>query len=589
MKTLSRIMILTFLLLSIGCSKDDNEVPVVPKSGAKALISFVFNTDDNAVLVEGITATIGEESKSIVASVPSGTDITALSPSIQVSEKANVSPEGPQDFSSPIIYTVTAEDDSSVTYEVTITVSASDAKQLTSFVLTAEENEGLPDDNRGTINTANDIFLTVPGTVDVTSLKPTITVSPGASVSPTGEMDFSNPVVYTVIAADGSTQEYTVQVSISISQKDALIAITTANPEFNLDWSLNKPIEEWEGVTVENGLVTGLLLSNANIKVIPEEIEVLIAMRTLNLNKNGLTAIPSELYKLSSLVDLRMRDNSISVLADNIGNLDKLITLELSGNQLKELPEEIGELSFMTHFSFSSNNVVELPAAIGGLKSLVSITAQNNGLIGLPEEIGLLPELEFIFVDDNSIKSLPESIGQLEKLNALLIQNNSLTTLPVNFNGLKSLQIFDVSNNPLGKLPVMDNLQNLEYLGLSNTKLRTVPEEIFALSNLVSISIDNNEIEELPENLFSLKQLKYLNVSNNLLTALSPMIQNLVLLENLDLSDNKITSLPKEIAKLQNIVSFIINNNQISELDFIVCDWIEDIRTFFIDDNVTCR
>ena len=65
-----------------------------------------------------------------------------------------------------------------------------------------------------TVRTIKVIF---PRLTDVKSLKPTITVSPAAMVSPaTGvPQDFSKPVVYTVKAEDGSTQTYTVSSAVT--------------------------------------------------------------------------------------------------------------------------------------------------------------------------------------------------------------------------------------------------------------------------------------------------------------------------------------------------------------------------------------
>ncbi len=67
----------------------------------------------------------------------------------------------------------------------------------------------------GTVNEgAKTIALTVPYATDVTALVPTITHT-GASVSPSSgtAQDFTNPVTYSVTAADSSTQAYVVTVT----------------------------------------------------------------------------------------------------------------------------------------------------------------------------------------------------------------------------------------------------------------------------------------------------------------------------------------------------------------------------------------
>jgi hypothetical protein len=67
-----------------------------------------------------------------------------------------------------------------------------------------------------TIDTANHtVSIEVEYGTSVTALQPTITVSEGATISPTSgtATDFTSPVVYTVTALDESTQEWTVTVT----------------------------------------------------------------------------------------------------------------------------------------------------------------------------------------------------------------------------------------------------------------------------------------------------------------------------------------------------------------------------------------
>lgn len=70
--------------------------------------------------VAGTNATIVNEAISAV--VPSSTDLTALIPTIAISEGATIVPAigTPQDFTSPVIYTVTAADGQTTTYTVTV-------------------------------------------------------------------------------------------------------------------------------------------------------------------------------------------------------------------------------------------------------------------------------------------------------------------------------------------------------------------------------------------------------------------------------------------------------------------------------------
>ncbi len=90
------------------------------------------------------------------------------------------------------------------------------AQQLSTTKAITSFNFGTPAVT-GTINDSNKtISLTVPFGTNVTSLIPTV-VTTGTSISPnTGvAQNFTNPVTYTVTAADSSTQNYVVTVTIS--------------------------------------------------------------------------------------------------------------------------------------------------------------------------------------------------------------------------------------------------------------------------------------------------------------------------------------------------------------------------------------
>ena len=160
-----------------------------------------------------VTGTINEASKTISLTVPFGTDVTTLVPTI-THTGASISPNTgvAQNFTSPVEYTVTAADSTTQKYIVTVTVAANPAKAITAFNF-----NGLTPNVTGTVNEASKtISLTVPYGTDVTALVPTITHT-GASISPnTGvAQNFTSPVEYTVTAADSSTQKYIVTVTVA--------------------------------------------------------------------------------------------------------------------------------------------------------------------------------------------------------------------------------------------------------------------------------------------------------------------------------------------------------------------------------------
>lgn len=118
MKLHYNFLILCMMMLVFSCKKDNNSTPTpTTKSSAKSIIKFTFGT-----LTPAVEAIIS--GTAITATVPAGTDITKLVPTITLSDKATVAPAlgTAQDFSKEVSYTVTAEDASTQLFKVTVTV-----------------------------------------------------------------------------------------------------------------------------------------------------------------------------------------------------------------------------------------------------------------------------------------------------------------------------------------------------------------------------------------------------------------------------------------------------------------------------------
>lgn len=109
-------LVLSLSLLVLASCSDDDAQPVV-KSSAKSITSVSF-----LGLNPKIAGFVGENSKVVSVIVPAGTDVTALVPTIVISDKAAILPASgaKQDFSSPVTYTVTAEDGTEQQYKVSV-------------------------------------------------------------------------------------------------------------------------------------------------------------------------------------------------------------------------------------------------------------------------------------------------------------------------------------------------------------------------------------------------------------------------------------------------------------------------------------
>lgn len=179
---------------------------VFPYNNETDILSFEFDEQASPAEIDSINHTVDIE-------VPFGIDLGSLIPSITVSERAEIQPSDgiSTDFTSPVVYTVLAED-SVNTQDWTVSVVWADntETEILDFVL---EEQTEP----ATIDTAdNTIEIEVAYDTDLTQLSPEITISDSAIIDPASEatVDFTNPVVYTVTAEDGvSTQDWTATVT----------------------------------------------------------------------------------------------------------------------------------------------------------------------------------------------------------------------------------------------------------------------------------------------------------------------------------------------------------------------------------------
>jgi outer membrane biosynthesis protein TonB len=99
---------------------DTSTLPILPPSSLKAITAFNFSN-----LTPAVTGVVEETNHAISLTVPFGTDVKAIVPTISISEKASISPDNntAQNFTNPITYTITAEDGSTQNYIVTVTIA----------------------------------------------------------------------------------------------------------------------------------------------------------------------------------------------------------------------------------------------------------------------------------------------------------------------------------------------------------------------------------------------------------------------------------------------------------------------------------
>ncbi|KAI9123852.1 hypothetical protein K1719_005152 [Acacia pycnantha] len=286
------------------------------------------------------------------------------------------------------------------------------------------------------------------------------------------------------------------------------------------EWPIKAdPCLIWNGVSCENGRVTGIFISGfrrtrlgrQNPQFSVDALANLTFLQSFNASKFLLPGpIPHWFgQKLSSLKVLDLRSCSITgAIPSTLGNLTGLTTLYLSDNNLTgTIPDSLSQLSAISVLDLS-----------------------RNFLSGsLPTSFVFLGNLSFLDISSNYLSgSIPQGVGSLSKLQYLNLSNNGLTSsIPAQLGDLSNLVDLDLSDNSLYGLvpPDLMGLRSLQRMKLGNNILEgPLPENSFhTTSRLQFIELrQNNFTGALPDELWYLPRLSFVDVSSNYFTGVLP-------------------------------------------------------------------
>ena len=200
-------------------------------ASSKEITSFTFPGLGSAAIV----------GTNISITVPYSTVVTNLAPTYADTGVSRTPASGStQNFSTPKIYTITAQDTSTKGYRVTVSnAPISTANSMLSLTWGAYSSS---------IVGTNVTLYVPPGTV-VTALNPTVTVSPFATVSPLSGTtnNFTTPVNYTVTAENG------------IATKTYLVTVGQANLWTNSAGGVWTTATDWDPNVVPTSAATTIL------------------------------------------------------------------------------------------------------------------------------------------------------------------------------------------------------------------------------------------------------------------------------------------------------------------------------------------
>ena len=211
--------------------------------------SLDFSQDVNIheFTINGVQGVIDNETMMIKVMLPPKSDVTSLVPDIKVADNAVITPGSgeSQNFSGNFEYKVT-NGNLYNTYKVSVEVLNA---RITKFILNGRYV--------GTIDPVNNtISVTVPTTIDITKLIPTIEYTEGATISPENSkiQDFTNPVVYTL-----TYMNETFTYEVSVIQSDHTYAfLGTAETIDGLTNADEKTAAEWMMENIPNSKYVSL-------------------------------------------------------------------------------------------------------------------------------------------------------------------------------------------------------------------------------------------------------------------------------------------------------------------------------------------
>ena len=237
-----------------------------------------------------------------------------------------------------------------------------------------------------------------------------------------------------------------------------LAAKDTLRGTASLNWSPQRPIAQWLGVTVSSSRVTRLDLNNHGLTgSIPMVLSELSNLQTLDLGGgNQLTgSIPAALSRLSQLQNLDLSENQLEGgIPATLGNLSKLQTLHLWDNDLTgSIPAALGSLSKLQYLYLHANDLTgNIPAQLGNLSKLQRLDLSSNDLTGtIPVALGSLSKLTTLFLGANDLTgNIPAQLGSLSKLQGLTLSGNDLTgSIPAQLGSLSKLEYLYLGGNQL--------------------------------------------------------------------------------------------------------------------------------------------
>lgn len=263
--------------------------------------------------------------------------------------------------------------------------------------------------------------------------------------------------------------------------------------------------------------LTGNQLNDLDINIT----NIPISISELMLAENQLTFVTLEsIRNLTSLTRLDLSSNSIDRLnSKTLIRLTKLKWLNLADNQLVALPgNSISNLSQLEYLDLSYNRIN---------KSVEGLMKNLNNLTILLLSVNYIDDqtLEKLALPRKNLRHLDLSYNELTKFDAnelislenLNLANNEKLTIINDLESLRAIKVLNLTHTNLTGFFNTGNLERMEILDFSNTKITDLKETSFAnTTGLKTLGLSSTLLKTLPRGIFDrLKSLEHVDLSKN--------------------------------------------------------------------------
>lgn len=409
-------------------------------------------------------------------------------------------------------------------------------------------------------------------------------------------------------------------------------------------------------------------LHNNKISSLPSDFGSLGRLRILNVSQNDLESLPFDILAALPLTEITARKNHLigTLIPESVESLPSLQTLDVSSNQLSHIYSEFKSLAMpaLTQLHLSMNRLRGLPD-VSGWQSLVTLTADENNISAMPVGFTGLQQLRSVDLSSNDIRVVPAEIGRMENLAMLRLSGNPLrekkfssidteelkailaqrlepppdhlaeepehepepvvttveptsadddelnqsdndhfatppTSAPVS-PARSRAQTLTGSTWPVKVGGVLDRSRTLSstlhpvtcsrvaatskvtVVHLHHNLFQTIPDSLsFFASTMTALTLSHNQLigetymggpdGNTADQVLDLPALTELNLSNNHITGLAPLVSRLLApaLQKLDVSFNRIATLPQNgqlREAFPSLTNLQVNNNHLTDLD----------------------